>query len=431
MSPFAFAVRGLVRQPGRAILGIAGIAATGALLFDMLLLSRGLVVSMEQLLSGVGFDIRVSATQATPLTGPPITNMKETVAALAALPEVEDVVPLRIGDAQVDLGRRSGDVRFMGADVVRRRPWTLVEGRDLTIDPPSRERATARQADTRSTMDDRRSLLVNRNLAQRLGLRPGSSVTLRGACTSNSSVPPVTFHVEGIVEFPFDQARQFTAITSLKDFAHTCGDAAKDEADMLMVASRRSASLSPRDPRDLRSLPDPRDGPANAVEAIRRVRADLAAVTNEELVARFQQVEFSYFRQISIVLATITMFFGLLLITVLLSVSTNQRLGEIAALRALGFSQKRMASDVLWRSALLVGAGGLVALPLGLALSMWLDELLQTMPGIPANLRFFVFEPRALFIYIALLAVTMAVAAIYPIWTVARLPIVSTLRADS
>ena len=137
MNPFAFAVRGLIRQPGRAILGILGIAATGALLFDMLMLSRGLVVSMEQLLSGVGFDIRVSATQATPLSGPPITNMADTVAALAALPEIEDVVPLRLGQAQVDIGQRSHEVSFMGADVRTRRPWTLVDGRDLTIDPPS------------------------------------------------------------------------------------------------------------------------------------------------------------------------------------------------------------------------------------------------------------------------------------------------------
>jgi ABC-type lipoprotein release transport system permease subunit len=422
MSPFAFAVRGLIRQPGRAILGIAGIAATGALLLDMLMLSRGLVVSMEQLLSGAGFDIRVSATQATPLTGPPITNMADTVSALAALPEIEDVVPIRIGDAMVDIGKRSGQVRLIGADVTNRRPWTLVAGRDLTID----------QTDHRpSTQDHRPStipILINQNLARRLNLRPGSSVTLRGACTSNSSVPPVVFHVGGIVEFPFDQARQLTAITRLEDFARTCGDAAQDEADMLMIASRRSGSVSPRDPRTLR---DPRgDGASAAVQAIRRARPDLAAVTNEELVARFQEVEFSYFRQISIVLATITMFFGLLLITVLLSVSTNQRLGEIAALRALGFSQKRMVSDVLWRSALLVGAGGLVALPLGLALSIWLDELLQTMPGIPANLRFFVFEPRALIVYVALLTVTMAVAAVYPMWTVARLPISSTLRAE-
>lgn len=397
MSPFAFAVRGLIRQPGRAILGIAGIAATGALLFDMLMLSRGLVVSMEQLLAGVGFDIRVSATPATPLTGPPITNMADTVAALAALPEIDDVVPIRIGDAQVDIGRRSNEVRLIGADVTIRRPWTLVDGRDLATD---------------QTDHGPSPILVNRNLAQRFSLQPGSRLALRGACTSNSSVPPVAFHVAGIVEFPFDQARQLTAITGLKDFARTCGDAAQDEADMLMIASRQG------------------DGPAAAVEAIRRVRPDLAAVTNEELVARFQQVEFSYFRQISIVLATITMFFGLLLITVLLSVSTNQRLGEIAALRALGFSQKRMVSDVLWRSALLVGAGGLVALPVGLALSIWLDRLLQTMPGIPANLRFFVFEPRALIVYVALLTVTMAVAAVYPMWTVARLRISSTLRAE-
>jgi hypothetical protein len=52
------------------------------------------------------------------------------------------------------------------------------------------------------------------------------------------------------------------------------------------------------------------------------------------------------------------------------------------------------------------------------------------MPGIPANLRFFVFAPRALVLYVALLAVTTAVAAIYPMRTVARLPISSTLRTE-
>jgi putative ABC transport system permease protein len=424
MSPLAFALRGLIRQPGRAILGIAGIAATGALLLDMLMLSQGLVVSMERLLASAGFDIRVTATDAPPLAGPAITNVKNTVATLAALSSVQEVVPLRIGEAEIDIGGRPERVTFMGADATVRRPWTLVEGGDLTIDDG---RSTI--DDGRSTMDDPRRaprLLVNRNLAQRLDLAPMANwnlepepgtavreVTLRGACTTNSSVPAVEFQVAGIVEFPFDRARQLTAVTSLRNFARTCGDAAHDEADMLMIASR------------------PGDRPAAGVEAIRRVRPDLAAVTNEELVARFQQVEFSYFRQISFVLATITMFFGLLLITVLLSVSTNQRLGEIAALRALGFSRKRMVSDVLWRSALLIGAGGLVALPLGLALSIWLDELLQTMPGIPANLRFFVFEPWSLMVYVALLAVTMVAAAIYPIRTVARLPIVSTLRADS
>ena len=396
MSPLAFALRGLLRQPGRALLGIAGIAATGALLFDMLMLSQGLVLSMERLLAVAGFEIRVSATQAAPLTGPPIANMTETVATLTTVPGIEHVVPLRIDDAKVDIGGRPRDVNFMGADVSVRRPWTLMRGRDL---------------DTRDDADMPR-LLINQNLARRLTLAPGDRITLRGDCINNSSVPPVVFQVDGIAEFPFDQATQLTAVTSLRSFARACGDANDNEADMLMVATRSG------------------ENPAAVVEAIKAVRPDLAAVTNEELVARFQQVEFSYFRQISFVLATITMFFGLLLITVLLSVSTNQRLGEIAALRALGFSQRRMVSDVLWRSALLVGTGGVVALPLGLALATWLDRLLQAMPGIPANLRFFVFAPRSLFLYVTLLAITMAVAAIYPMRTVARLPISSTLRTE-
>src|SRR6185436_7058801 len=135
MSPLAFALRGLVRQPGRAMLGIAGIAATGALLFDMLMLSQGLVLSMERLLADIGFDVRVSATQAAPLTGPPIANVSETVKALTALPGIADVVPLRIGEARIDLGERSRDITFMGANAPARRPWTLLRGRDL--DPRS------------------------------------------------------------------------------------------------------------------------------------------------------------------------------------------------------------------------------------------------------------------------------------------------------
>ena len=139
---------------------------------------------------------------------------------------------------------------------------------------------------------------------------------------------------------------------------------------------------------------------------------------------------FTYFRQISTVLSTITLLFGFLLITVLLTVSVNQRLGEIAAVRALGFSRARVAADVLWQSALLVGSGGVLALPLGLVLSIWLDAILKTMPGIPVPLHFFVFEPRALLLHAVLLAVTAVLAAAYPIALVTTLPIATTLRNE-
>ena len=396
MNAFAFAARSLVRQPGRAVLGIAGIAATGALLFDMLMLSRGLVVSMESLLKGTGFDVRVTATLSMPPAGPRISHAGATVAAVTALPEIDEVVPLRIGEARLNLRDSASRLTLIGADAGVRRPWTLVRGRDLettsAADPPM--------------------LVVNRSLWDRLQVPLGTQITVHGTCTAESSAPPMAFRVSGVADFPFDEASEMTAVTTLRALAHACGNAAADEVDMLMIASRSEY------------------GPDAAAHAIRRVRPDVQAFTNEELVARFEQVEFSYFRQISFVLASITMLFGLLLITVLLAVSTNQRFGEIAALRALGFSQRRMMADVLWHSALLVGTGGLFAIPLGLGLSIWLDALLKTMPGIPASLHFFVFEPQTVAVHVALLIVTTALAAIYPMRIVAHLPIAGTLRQE-
>ena len=69
-------------------------------------------------------------------------------------------------------------------------------------------------------------------------------------------------------------------------------------------------------------------------------------------------------------------------------------------------------------------------MPLGAALSAWLDRILKSMPGIPAAMHFFVFEPRALLWHVALLIVTALLASVYPMWLVARLPIATTLRNE-
>ena len=89
-----------------------------------------------------------------------------------------------------------------------------------------------------------------------------------------------------------------------------------------------------------------------------------------------------------------------------------------------------MAADVLWEAALLVGIGGLLSVPLGFALSWWLDAILRSLPGVPLTLHFFVFEPRALWLHAALLAAVAVGAAVYPVWLVARLPIAATLRRE-
>jgi putative ABC transport system permease protein len=189
-----------------------------------------------------------------------------------------------------------------------------------------------------------------------------------------------------------------------------CGGNADDEADLILVASTGDATAT--------------------TQAIRTVVPGVSAATNDEVLGRLQETGFTYFRQISSVLTTVTVSFAVLLITVLLTVSVNQRLGEVAALRALGFSRTRVVKDVLSESALIVGAGGLFSLPLGLLLAEALDRILKAMPGIPVALHFFVFEPQALAVHGGLLAATALVAALYPVRVVARLPIAATLRDE-
>jgi ABC-type lipoprotein release transport system permease subunit len=398
MRVWAFAWRSLARQPGRALLGVLGIAAVGALLFDMLLLSRGLVISFRGLLEAAGFDVRVMASDGPVTAGPAISRATAVAAAIRALPDVGEVVPVRFGKAGMTApDGRPLEVFFTGADPGVRQPWMLVAGSDLG--PSAGEGPPA--------------LVVNRRLADTLHLSPGSEVALRGECSRETvAALPTRFRVTGIVAFPFDDAKALTAATRLSDFRRTCGLEDRDDADLLLVASREGR------------------GAAAAVEAIRALRPDLHAFSNEELVARFQQTGFTYFRQISTVLSSITLVFGFLLITVLLTVSVNQRFAEIAALRALGFTRARVVLDVLCQAVLLVAAGGALSLPLGLALSRWLEHILHGMPEIPADMHFFVFEPRAMALHGALLALTAVLAALYPMRLVARLPIASTLRSE-
>ena len=170
--------------------------------------------------------------------------------------------------------------------------------------------------------------------------------------------------------------------------------------------------------------------PDGTTAAIRALRPEVTAATNSEVVGRLQQTGFTYFRQISTVLTTVTVSFAVLLITVLLTVSVNQRLGEIAALRALGFSRLRVVKDVLAESALIVGIGGALSLPLGLLLASGLDRILKGMPGIPVALHFFVFERQALVVHLSLLVATAIIAALYPMRIVSKLPIAATLRNE-
>jgi ABC-type lipoprotein release transport system permease subunit len=102
----------------------------------------------------------------------------------------------------------------------------------------------------------------------------------------------------------------------------------------------------------------------------------------------------------------------------------------VAALRAIGFSRRRVAADLLAESALLVVSGAVLSLPAGALLSLGLDAILRAMPGFPQRLHFFVFEARTVFLQLALLALVGFVATLYPILLAVRLPIAATLRKE-
>jgi len=394
MNALGFALRSLIRQPARASLGILGVAAVGALLFDMLLLSQGLVISMRDLFERTGFDLRVTATDALPGQGPLISGAEARTSAISRLPGVHSAIALRFADATL---QKPGASRWQNAGLqgvvgTAVHPWTIVEGHD--IGPGS-------------------EIVINRNLARVAQVMPGDRVLVRGACTGEGqALPPVEFVVTGVAEFPFDTPNGTTIAMSMNMLTRACGGNETDDADVIMVASQDTS------------------GTDAAVAEVAALLPDLRVLSNAEAVNRLERGGFTYFRQISTVLTAVTLSFAVLLIAVLLTVSVNQRLGEIAALRALGFSRWRVVADVLSESVLIVGGGGLLSLPLGALLAVMLDRILKRIPGIPTDVHFFVFEPGALRVHLLLLAATALIAALYPIRVVARLPIAATLRNE-
>jgi putative ABC transport system permease protein len=401
MTSRALAWRTVAAEPARSGLAIAGVTVIGALLFDMLMLSQGLLVSFRQMLDTSGYDVRVVATDAFP-GRVAITNASAVAATIARLPEVRDVVVVRSDQAMV-LGpnRPATEVTVINLSPgAERQGWHVVEGVDLDAGRPAGSGAA--------------TAVVSRPLSRALGLVPGSAVPLRvlipGAA---SAVPVVTFTVVGIADFQFESGGGYALATTLDGFDRARASTSTESADVILVASRPAIEAR------------------TTVAAIADRLKDVHAFSNEQIVDRLNENGFAYFRQISFVLSTITLGFAFLLVATLLTVSVNQRLGQVAALRALGVPRRRIAATLVWESVWLVGAGGLLSLPTGWMLALQLDRILRGMPNIPERMHFFVFQPGIALAHLGLLAATGLVAVLYPVWVATRLPIAATLRFET
>jgi len=288
-------------------------------------------------------------------------------------------------------------VTFVGRTPSRTSPWRVVGGGDVAADAPA----------------DACPAVIDRGLSDALGAGIGATIHVTATPGNTATaMPPIDCRVTGFADFGFAAAGDHTLGTTMAAMQRALGERTPGNAEVILIATREGAD---------------RDA---AVRAMARLRPDLRVYSNDEVVAQFNRNGFSYFRQISLVLSTLTTAFAFLLVATLLTVSINQRLGEIAALRALGIRRRHIASMLWWESALLVGTGAVAAVPLGWVLALGLDRILRQMPGLPDGLHFFVFERGALVVHVAVFAITAAASAAYPIWLAARLPIAETLRRE-
>jgi len=407
MTAFELAWRTAKRYRARAVLAVVGVAVIGALNFDMLLLARGLLLSFADLINNTRYNVRIVGSAGLPLARLPVEDAGKLVDQIRGLPQVAAVAMMRTEPASTAQPNKPpvgleliGTTDFDGEGV-----WKLIEGTGLKTESVARTESPALPIDP--------PVVISKELASRLTLNVGSTLRLRVRIAGEiSALPSMAFRVVGVADFPFEALDAHMAATTLEAFKAAHGGVIRDQADMVLVAAAPSVT------------------PETAVIAIGSLRPDLRVFSNEQVIANFNRNNFAYFRQMSIVLSSTTAVFSFLLVATLLTVSVNQRLGEVAALRALGIGRRRIAATLVWEAALLVGMGGLLALPAGQLLAAVLDRILRRMPNLPEGLHFFVFEPQALVLHALLLVATAAVAAIYPVWLVTTLPIAQTLRQE-
>jgi putative ABC transport system permease protein len=154
------------------------------------------------------------------------------------------------------------------------------------------------------------------------------------------------------------------------------------------------------------------------------------AISTREALARVDE-RLSYFRQMALILGAVSLLVGFLLVTTLVTVSVNQRIGEIAVQRAIGIARSHVVQQIVIESLVISTLGAAFGLALGLATARWLNAILASFPGLPTAIDFFLFQPRAAWTALALLIVSGLLAGVYPSWRAASLPIARTMREEA
>jgi putative ABC transport system permease protein len=217
--------------------------------------------------------------------------------------------------------------------------------------------------------------------------------------------------ISGRVKFIYGAAEQSAAAVR-RETLEAMSPERKDRASLFMVRVREGANAE-----DIRSW-------------IERELPNVNAISIATAIAQVDE-RLSYFRQLAFILGAVSLFVGFLLVTTLVTVSVNERAGEISVMRAIGISRGHIVQQVVLEGVAISLVGALLGLGLGLVTARYLNTILSAFPGLPMAIDFFLFQLKAAWSALGLLVLSGIGAGIYPAWRAGSLPIAQSLRREA
>lgn len=395
ISAISLAWRTLVRRPRRMVLFVAAVTVAAAVLLDMVMLAAGLQRSLLDLLEATGYQLRVVPKGLLPFeSGAAIRQSDSLAAFISQDPRVSDAIPLWGQTLYVTRGEGSEEPLA-----------TFAYGIPMGTEPALRVKQGA-------TIARSHEILVDRLVASHFNISLGDSllVGLDPDPAAGSFRRRRMLRVTGFADFMFAPQEGPTTAVPIQDLWEMSGTTNRPAAILLVrVANGGDAYAVAREYR----------GRLTSVDVY--ALPELVEAAGDRLI---------YFQQLSLVLGTVSLGVAFLLVATSLTLSVNERWGEIAALRALGVTRGRMLAQVAWQGLMISVAGTSTGLAVGLVVARYLDRILTSFPGLPLNVSFFVLEGRDAIASAGLLVVTGLLAGLYPAWRAASVNISAVLREE-
>jgi len=371
-----------------------GVAVAAAMLLDMVMMSTGMRESFRTLLLSRGFQLRLAPRGTLPFdTDATIENTSGIVTILRTNPDVTTISPVLGGTIHVSQGNGVVTSAALGIDPRVQGDYELLAGRN----PMTPDAIVANEDFFRAT---------GAKIGDTLAVSTGYDAQTREFSGSRKMV------LTGKVRFLYGAANQLATAMQLATLQALGGPSRKDDASLFMVRVR--------------------DG-ANVEQARRWIESRLnqvSVISTETALAQVDQ-RLSYFRQLAVILGSVSLFVGFLLVTTLVTVSVNERIGEIAVMRAIGISRSHVVQQIVLEGVAISIVGAVAGLFLGLATGRYLNGILSSFPGLPEAIDFFLFQPKSAWTALGLLALSGIAAGVYPSFRAASLPIATTLRQEA